>query len=113
MPHAAGQKRDRCKGCGGKLNKSGIENRVGQHTSGIPGNHGTASKKSDSCKHRCNETEGKVRVTKGPIREICRSAIQNNQELSFLHEISVVSVDGYDRADDTRCQKNLITLTGF
>src|SRR6516164_2522422 len=69
------QQRDRCEGCSGKLNESRIENRVGQYTSGIPGNHRTASKKSDTCEHGCTEAEGEVRVTKRPIREIRRSAI--------------------------------------
>src|SRR5215510_11846994 len=70
------QQCDRRKGCSGKLNKSGVENRVGQHTSGIPGNHRTASKKSDTCEHRRTEAEGEVRVTKRPIREIRWSAIR-------------------------------------
>src|SRR5712671_2718397 len=73
--NTSGDKCDCCKCCGGKLNESGIENCVGQYTSGIPRNHGTAPKKSDTGEHRCTETEGEVRVTKGPIREIRRSAI--------------------------------------
>src|SRR5262249_21230796 len=70
------QQRDRCKGCSGKLNKSGVESSVVQHTSGVPGNHRTASKKSDTCEHRRTEAEGEVRVTKRPIREIRWSAIR-------------------------------------
>src|SRR5262249_37352181 len=68
--YRGGQQRNRSKGCSGKLNTSGVENRVVQHTSGIPGNHRTASKKSDTCEHRRTEAEGEVRVTKRPIREI-------------------------------------------
>src|SRR5215475_1303498 len=69
------QQCDRRKGCRGKLNKSGVENGVGQHTSGIARNHRTASKKSDTCEHRRAEAEGEVRVTKGPIGQIRRSSI--------------------------------------
>src|SRR5262245_8929410 len=73
--NAGCQQCDGRKGCSRKLNKSAVENRVGQHASGIPGNHRTASKKSDTCEHRRNEAEGEVRVTKRPVREIRRSAI--------------------------------------
>src|SRR5262249_35818125 len=69
------QQCDRRKGCSGKLNKSGVENRVGQYASGVPGNHRAAPKESDTCEHRRTEAEGEVRVTKRPIREIRRSAI--------------------------------------
>src|SRR5262245_50641556 len=66
--HTGPHQSDRRKGCSGKLNKSGIENRVVQHTSRVPGNHRPASKKSDTCEHRRTEAEGEVRVTKRPIR---------------------------------------------